>query len=100
MATRYLARSGCHYVKAIDGKPCFRSTQSLSEAARFDAEDDARQLAPNVFARSMLAAFEVVADPATGPAAAATRPAVAGGWTAAERFNDEPNSPWDGYMGR
>jgi hypothetical protein len=85
MATRYLARSGCHYVKAIDGKPCFRSTQSLS---------------PNVFARSMLAAFEVVADPATGPAAAATRPAVAGGWTAAERFNDEPNSPWDGYMGR
>lgn len=90
MTTQYLARSGCHYVKAIDGKPCYRSTQEVRDAARFDSEADALAWAPNVFAKSALTAVEAV--PAPVPAARVGRPAR---YESNYRFNDEPNMPWD-----
>jgi hypothetical protein len=91
MTTRYLAKSGCHYVKAIDGKPCYRSTHEVKDAARFDSEAAALAWAPNVFAKSALAAVEAVPAPDTRQAA--TRPVRR--YESNYHFNDEPNMPWD-----
>jgi hypothetical protein len=61
MAT-YLVKSGHHYVKSVGGRPSSRSTPNLADAARFATEAEAREWAPNVFAKSMLAAVEIVAE--------------------------------------
>ena len=93
MTTQYLAQSGCHYVKAIDGKPVFRSTQEIRDAARFDTPEEALAWAPKVFAKSALEA--IVAVPAPEPKVTPAPTAPRGRYESQYRFNDESNMPWD-----
>ncbi len=90
----FVIKSGSHYVKELDGKPCFRSTIRIAEAARFATEAEAREWAPNVFGRSMLAAVEIVAERPT-PARPLSSDADRDGWVRAEGGGRDVEEEYD-----